>query len=340
MQLKVLNSFPDELQADWDALLQTSTTNVPFLRFGFLKSWWQNLGGGEWEQGKLHIILGYDVERLLGIAPFFLTSHEGKKLLTLLGSVEISDYLDLITAPADYPAFLDAVLHFTQQADSLTWDILCFSNIPQNSPLLSLFPQIALPASYSRTLTKELPAPMLALPDTWEGYLASLDKKQRHEIRRKLRRLEQEAPAAQFYFAEDVSAFHSLAPQFLDLMRHDEAKRVFLTPAMQQQMIDLMQWAFTEHILRLCFLDINGSHAAAYLCFDDGETIYIYNSGFDPDLQYFSPGWVLLSELIQWSIENSRARLDFMRGNEAYKYKFGALDNFVYQAVIERTTRS
>jgi CelD/BcsL family acetyltransferase involved in cellulose biosynthesis len=56
----------------------------------------------------------------------------------------------------------------------------------------------------------------------------------------------------------------------------------------------------------------------AYFCFDDGETISIYNSGFDPALQYFSPGWVLLSDLIQWSIENSRARLDFMRGNEAY----------------------
>ncbi|NMC47570.1 MAG: GNAT family N-acetyltransferase [Chloroflexi bacterium] len=340
MQLKVLNSFPDELQADWDALLQVSASNVPFLRFGFLKSWWQNLGGGEWEQGELHIILGYDEEHLLGIAPFFITSQKGKKLLTLLGSVEISDYLDLIAAPADYPGFLNAVLNFLQQEDSLTWDTLRFSNIPQNSPLLSLFPQIALPPSYSRTLTKTQPAPMLALPGTWESYLENLDKKQRHEIRRKLRRLEQEAPDAQFYFVEDASELQSLALQFLDLMRYDEAKRSFLTPAMQQQMIELMQWAFTENILRLCFLDIHGSHAAAYFCFDDGETISIYNSGFDPALQYFSPGWVLLSDLIQWSIENSRARLDFMRGNEAYKYKFGALDNFIYQAVIEKTTQT
>lgn len=336
MQLKVLNSFPDKLQADWDALLQTSATNVPFLRFGYLKSWWQNLGGGEWEQGDLHIILGYDEERLLGIAPFFVTSQKGKKLLALLGSVEISDYLDLIAASADYPAFFDAVLNFLQQEDSLTWDTLYFANIPESSPLLSLFPQVALPATFSHTLTRGLPAPLLALPDSWEGYLESLEKKQRHEIRRKLRRLEQEAPDARFYFVEDEQTLRALTPQFLDLMRYDEAKRSFLTPAMQQQMTDLMQWSFNEKILRLCFLDINGSHAAAYLCFDDGNTVYVYNSGFDPALQYFSPGWVLLSYLIQWSIENSRAWLDFMRGNEAYKYKFGALDRLVYQATIEK----
>lgn len=336
MQLKVLHSFPDELQADWDALLQTSAVNVPFLRFGFLKSWWQHLGGGEWEQGELNIILGYEEERLLGIAPLFITSQNGKKLITLIGSIEISDYLDLIVAPADYQAFLQAIVHFLTEEHHHNWDILHFSNIPENSPMLSAFPQISLPASFSREIIEELPAPMLDLPNEWELYLENLDKKQRHEIRRKLRRLEQEAPDSHFYFVEDEQTLRSLIPQFLDLMRHDEAKRSFLTPAMQQQMTDLMQWAFNEKILRLCFLDINSSHAAAYLCFDDGNTVYIYNSGFDPALQYFSPGWVLLSYLIQWSIENSRVRLDFMRGNEAYKYKFGALDRHVYQVMLEK----
>jgi CelD/BcsL family acetyltransferase involved in cellulose biosynthesis len=53
-------------------------------------------------------------------------------------------------------------------------------------------------------------------------------------------------------------------------------------------------------------------------------------------MQYFYQGWVLLSFLIQWAIENSRAVVDFMRGNESYKYKFGAVDSFVYKAIITK----
>jgi len=101
MELKVLKSFPDDLQTDWDALLKTSAVNVPFQRFGYLRGWWQNLGGGEWQNGELCIILGYENERLLGIAPFFRTTQENKELIPMVGSLEISDYLDLIASPAD-----------------------------------------------------------------------------------------------------------------------------------------------------------------------------------------------------------------------------------------------
>jgi CelD/BcsL family acetyltransferase involved in cellulose biosynthesis len=53
-------------------------------------------------------------------------------------------------------------------------------------------------------------------------------------------------------------------------------------------------------------------------------------------MQYFSPGWVLLSYLIEWAIENSREKVDFMRGSESYKYKFGAVDTSLYRGILER----
>ncbi len=103
---------------------------------------------------------------------------------------------------------------------------------------------------------------------------------------------------------------------------------------------NLLSWGFSQYILKLCFLEINGVLSAGYLCFDDQKTIYIYNSGIHSELQYFSPGWVLLGYLIQWAIENSRIVVDFMRGDESYKYKFGAVDSFIYKISLSKKKTS
>ena len=336
MKIKVLNYFPENLQSEWDALLENSSGDVPFLRFGYLRLWWQSLGGGEWKAGEPYIILGYENENLIGIAPFFKTIKDGKTLITFIGSEEISDYLDLIVAPQNYGGFLQTIINHLVNDAPAAWERIEFSNVPASSPLLHFFQNAALPDSISFKIEKGLPAPSLSLPATWEAYLASLDKKQRHEIRRKIRRLEQEAADFHCFFVEDESDLPDRGKVFLELMREDPAKNSFLNPPMAIHMQDLLSWSFNEGILRLCFLEINGIPAAAYFCFDDHKTIYIYNSGISNEMQYFSPGWVLLSFLIQWAIENSRAVVDFMRGNESYKYKFGAVDSFVYKAIITK----
>jgi CelD/BcsL family acetyltransferase involved in cellulose biosynthesis len=61
----------------------------------------------------------------------------------------------------------------------------------------------------------------------------------------------------------------------------------------------------------------------------------VYNSGIDRRYMEYSPGWVLLGYLLKWANENGRETFDFMRGNEDYKYKFGALDRFVMRASLE-----
>ena len=105
---------------------------------------------------------------------------------------------------------------------------------------------------------------------------------------------------------------------------------------MRLQMRDIIQWSFETGILQLSFLTVDGKKAAAYLCFDYLDRIWVYNSGFDPAYREFSPGWVMLSYLIQNAIENGKKVFDFMRGDEAYKYRFGAEDSFVLKVKISR----
>jgi CelD/BcsL family acetyltransferase involved in cellulose biosynthesis len=49
-----------------------------------------------------------------------------------------------------------------------------------------------------------------------------------------------------------------------------------------------------------------------------------------------SPGWVLLGHMLQWANEQKRIEFDFMRGNEEYKYRFGAIDRHVLRVQVKR----
>ena len=116
----------------------------------------------------------------------------------------------------------------------------------------------------------------------------------------------------------------------------DRRKEKFLAGSMWDQMRAVSDWAFEAGILQLSFLTINREKASGYFCFDDGETIYVYNSGFDPKFSMYSPGWVHLSRLIRHSIESGRKTFDFMRGDEEYKYRFGGKNSYVMRAELTR----
>ena len=56
------------------------------------------------------------------------------------------------------------------------------------------------------------------------------------------------------------------------------------------------------------------------------NTVYLYNSGFDPAYAHLSPGIVNICQDIQSAILEGITQYDFLRGDERYKYQFGADD--------------
>lgn len=335
MKLTLNNVFPEELQDEWNALLEESYAHVPFLRHEYLRIWWQTRGGGEWPEAELVIVTAREGERLVGIAPLFYTpDHRGEPALLLLGSIEISDYLDLITRPQDLGSFLAELLPFLQQADLPAWRSLELDNVLEDSPTLPALERTAQQQGWSFSLEKLQHSPCIPLPGDWERYLASLDKKQRHEIRRKMRRAAEANPPARWYLVNDPQRLEEEIEAFLELMRHDQDKAAFLSEAMQEHMRLTIRCAFESGCLNLAFLEVNGEKACAYLSFDYLNRIWVYNSGMNQRFKDYSPGWVLLGHLLQWANENQRQAFDFLRGNEDYKYRFGAVDRFVMRATL------
>ncbi len=340
MKFSIIRSTEEmkSMADEWNALLIDCAIHVPFLRNEYLVAWWDTLGGGEWKQGELCVIIARHPDgKLAGIAPLFFTKNLAQTpALMLLGSIEISDYLDIIVKPADMSDFVSGLFEYLQQMSTPEWQVLDFYNIIENSPILPALKLACARTGWKLNVERLQPAPYIPLPGDWETYLGSIDKKQRHEIRRKMRRAETNEPPARWYILTDPSGLEQEMETFMQMMAQDAGKATFLTEAMRLQMHTLAQTAFKHGWLHLSFLEVGGEKAAGYLSFDDGGHLWVYNSGIQPDFAALSPGWVLLGYLIEWAIQNGRHSFDFMRGDELYKYRFGAVDRFVVRAVVQR----
>lgn len=337
MELTIDRTFPQNLADEWNALLAESVSDVPFLRYEYLRAWWQTRGGGEWPQAELFLVTARREGRLSAAAPLFFTpDHQGRPALMLAGSIEVSDYLDLVARPADLDYFLDLLLPFLAGQDLPAWQALDWYNLLDSSPTLPALQAATARLGWRCQVEQLQHSPYIPLPGEWEAYLAAIDKKQRHEIRRKMRRAEESGAAVRWYTVAEAARLEAEIEDFLNLMEQEADKASFLTAEMREHMRLTCRSAFEAGYLHLAFLEIDGKKASAKLSFDYRNRLWAYNSGIERSLMDYSPGWVLLGYLLRWANEARRQEFDFMRGNEDYKYRFGAVDRFVMRATVSR----
>ena len=331
MEFRLHKDFSEFDRMRWNALVEQSIADTPFSRYEYLNEWWKTRGGGEWKQAELVLVSATEGDQLVGIAPLFTTQYNGQQALLLIGSIEISDYLDLIVREADLSRFLSGLIDFLASDSAGNWSALDWYNLPDNSPTLA-----ALKADSEKrgwTYHEEIyrPTPRIALGGSFEEYLSRIDKKQRHEIRRKMRRAD-ESGRVKFLVVGQNTDIEPELESFFHLMAQDPGKANFLHDVMRDQMSQSIRAAHEYGYLWLGFLEVDGVRAAASLNFDYRNKLWGYNSGVSRDHMEFSPGWVLLGHTIQWACENGRAEFDFMRGDEEYKYRFGGVNKYVMRA--------
>jgi CelD/BcsL family acetyltransferase involved in cellulose biosynthesis len=324
------------LGADWARVLALCAEDYPFLHFELQRAWWRHRGGGEWpEESKLRILVSTVGNSVRGFAPFFRASGEEVPTYRLIGSHEIMDYLSLLCSAADVSDFCETVCAALQDCPQEEWQILELSNLHPASPVIPAFEKAANARQWKVEQVRLEEAPVIHLPASWEDYLAGLDKKQRHEIRRKIRRAEA-SEKLELRIATSDNLESDLEEFFL-LMGMDPRKETFLTPRMRAQFLSLANAARQAGMLELAFLIVDGQHAAAFFNFHYANRTWVYNSGMNPNFANMSPGWVLLAKLIQRSIDQAQSAFDFMRGNEDYKFHWGGKSEQLIRLLVRRS---
>ena len=330
--------FSELSEAVWNALVEQSIADTPFSRHEYLSEWWKTLGGGEWNVGadghppQLVLVSAMENDQLIGIAPLFIAKYEGQRALMLVGSIEISDYLDLIVRADDHARFVSGLLDFLASSQVDNWSTLDWYNLSDSSPTLAVLKAESENRGWTHHEEIYRPTPYIPLNGSFDEYLARIDKKQRHEIRRKMRRAAESEKNVRFHVIDSSADIESEMNAFFELMVQDPNKEEFLHPEMREQMSVTIRNAYERGYLWLAFLEVNGDKAAASLNFDYKNKLWGYNSGVGREHMELSPGWVLLAHVIQWCSEHGRSEFDFMRGDEEYKYRFGGVNRFVMRA--------
>jgi CelD/BcsL family acetyltransferase involved in cellulose biosynthesis len=340
MNFVLHKDFSEITPETWTALVEQSIADTPFSRYEYLSEWWKTLGGGEWQVGVgsrppvLVLVSAAENDQLIGIAPLFITEYDGQSALMLLGSIEISDYLDLIVREQDLSRFLSGLLDFLASSLADDWSALDWYNLPDTSPTLAALKAEADTRGWTHHQEIYRPTPRIPLNRSFEEYLSRIDKKQRHEIRRKMRRAAESEKNVRFYVVDGTEDLQAEIDAFFHLMVQAPEKEQFLHDAMREQMTVTVQNAHKYGYLWLAFLEIDGDKTAASLNFDYRNKLWGYNSGVSREHMELSPGWVLLAHTIQWCCENGRYEFDFMRGDEEYKYRFGGVNRYVMRVKV------
>lgn len=324
----------EALCSEWDTLLQHASHNLIFMTYRYQRAWWQHLGRGE----LILIAIRDDDDRLVGLAPLFCAINEqGRRQLNFVGCVDVSDYLDLLVDKNYLTLVQQALLDYLEQSSEIGWDVISLCSLPHNSPTHTQLAEAARARGWQVRVQEQNVCPVITLPDSWEGYLAGIDKKQRHEIRRKMRKLETETEA-RWYVVDSPPNLAAAMADFIDLHRKSaNDKEDFWDEALIQFFYTLTGALAEAGHLKLFFLELNQVKAAALLCFDYDNQFLLYNSGYDPaQFAHLSPGNVLISYTIEEAIRLGRTRYDFLRGNEVYKFRFGAEAEPVYDLEISK----
>ena len=276
----------EALRDEWNALLARSRVDTIFLTREWQATWWRHLGAG---RGPLYLLAARQDGRLVGILPLYLSQADSIRTLAVVGCVEVSDYLDLIIEAGREEEVYAAFLAWLDGPDAPGWDRLDLCNQPAASLAHVRLPEMARALGWQVETTQEDVCPVITLPrpgdgeDGWELYLGTLDKKERHEIRRKLRRVEREAPGAHVRIVRGGAELAEAIESFIALHRLSRPdKHAFMTDDMQAYFRAIAGVLAERGWLQLSFLDVDGRPAASYFCFDYRNEVLVYNSGYDP----------------------------------------------------------
>ncbi|MEX2546494.1 MAG: GNAT family N-acetyltransferase [Chloroflexota bacterium] len=363
-------AFDDIDRADWDRLLAATPAATPFSRWTFHRAWWDAYGSTAHDQ--YLVVTAPDSPEIRAIVPL-MHRHEvepddlptatvvrehspicqpvpGEANAVMFGASYHADYATVLVADADLEAVAAAAAHaladsHAQYDGDQPWDVVDLRRLREMDPVLaaleSAFRTIGTNEGWSVAREQEDVCPVVTVRgDTWDEYLATLDKTARHEIRRKLRRaaavgeLSIDIGPATPEATEDFIRLHTL--RFGDHGMFPDNEGGARSLRFVHRLAELERSERDGGVMQLARVRCGQRLIFGVVAFDDGTTCFMYNGGMDPAAKDASPGVTGAALYIRNRIEAGRRRFDFLRGQERYKYEWGAVDELIYRLLVQR----
>ncbi len=366
-------SIDDIERSTWDRLAALTPWATPFSAWAFHRAWWDAYAENAHEE--TFVVLdpaagpGADPVAIIPLmhrhevepadaARHTTLRHGAETALTpvpptataiFFGASYHADYATILAAPADLPAVADALVADLRrratgsEGSPADWDAVDLRRLrcgdPAADALAAAFRRVEMDAGWTLNLEREDVCPVAALPagGTIDDYLATLDKKERHEIRRKVRRAEAVGEVA---LTESTDPLTDLEA-FIELHQARWGEDGLFPPneGGDQSRVHfrrLFELFGTDGPLRLSFLTVGSRRIAAGVHFETPERVFYYNAGVDPEARELSPGVVMVERFARRAMERGQHSMDFLRGGEPYKYEWGAVDEPIQRLLVRR----
>jgi CelD/BcsL family acetyltransferase involved in cellulose biosynthesis len=319
---------PQALLGDWARLYAGQPEATPFMSSEWAAAWFEHYGEGT----EPLIVCVRDGGEIVGLAPLVVRRKGLVRVMEPVG-MDPGDYWDVLAAPGRREEVADAAARALRE-HRRRWDAWILRCPPPGSPVVDAIARAGL-----RSLVRPpIPAPAIALPESFDAYLGSLSSSHRQNLRKHLRRLDNgevelrelhdtaQLPAAlerwqDFRRRQWDSAGKDINPEHLSQRFHD-----FVLGCVTRLLPTgrAMVWEFARE----------GEVVGTYVNFADEQAYYWYLGGFDPAHTKVGLGKIAIGHGIRTSIEAGRERYDFGRGAEPYKYWYGAVDRPLAAQVV------
>jgi len=327
VSLSVAHRLADVPVPGWEALHGRGPQASPFLSPRFLLPWYRALGRGCDVRVARWAPDGGPDEGLLFLC------RCGEVGWTFLGGEQVADYLDALVAPGGAERFWREFVE--RGLPELGGGPLRLPGLVEGTPTLSLLPSICGERGLACSVEEMDRAPFVSLPRSFEEYLERMGGKERHELRRKMRRAGELLPGLAFRVTRTPEELAGDLPSFLELLRKSHpSKEAFMDEAMATFFREVAEGFLASGRLRLAFLSSEGTDVASVFQFRTDGALLLYNSGYDPAHRAANPGLVLIARSIGQAVDEGCAEYDFLRGTERYKYDLGGVDRVVYRLTV------
>ncbi|HEX3327824.1 MAG TPA: GNAT family N-acetyltransferase [Actinomycetota bacterium] len=304
---------------EWRGLLRLDPNRHVFATPEWNRLWWEEFGAGK-------DLLALTVKRgseVAGIVPLYRKNEDGRQILRFVGGIDLTDYLGPVCSRDDRREVADTLVDWLLDTD-VEWDEFDGHNMLVPFGFAEFLVETADRHGLDIVLSQEETSALLPLASDWDQYLNGLESKDRHELRRKMRRFAREFPDARVRVATDQTLDRDLQT-FVDMHRGAEGhKGHFMRPDISTFFERVARLFQERGWLRLDLLEIGDHAVASTFSFELDNTFYLYNSAYEPEAGRLSPGFVLVAQLVERSIQEGLHWFDFLRGPERYKYQLGA----------------
>lgn len=309
------------LEAEWNAVLDASGIDHPFLTHEWITCWWDSFGAGK----ELYVLVARRDGVVVGIAPLMKTTERRRgvtvRALTFMANYH-SNRSGFILA-GDGRAALSALCgHMVTQCADV--DLWLFDFIPEGSVDDLLLPGILRARRMQHVARPSLVSPYIPIDRPWDEYWAGRKKRFRAGINHAVDHFSRDGKIdAPHYTADGLdTAFAELLQVSRKTWKYQAGTAIASTPDNEHFYRSFARAAAARGWLRIWILKAGGVPAAFSYCLAYKGRAMVLKIGFDTAYAQDSPGSVLAMVTIRHYFDAGMSEFDWLGDNESFKHKW------------------